>query len=33
LLEVYRNILADRSDAAQRAFFHDTAARIYGLEG
>ena len=33
LLEVYRNILADRPDAAQRAFFHDTAARIYRLEG
>ncbi len=33
LLDVYRNILADRPEAAQRAFFRDTAARIYRLEG
>lgn len=33
LLGNYRTVLADRPDAAQRAFFHDTAARIYRLEG
>jgi predicted TIM-barrel fold metal-dependent hydrolase len=33
LLGVYRKILADRPRSAQRAFFHDTAARIYRLEG
>lgn len=32
LLDVYRKILSDRPEAAQRAFFHDTAARIYRLE-
>ena len=31
LLEVYRNVLADRPDPAQRAFFHDTAAGVYRL--
>ncbi len=33
LLDVYRKILADRPPAAQRAFFHDTAARTYRLGG
>jgi predicted TIM-barrel fold metal-dependent hydrolase len=33
LLGVYRAVLADRPEAAQRAFFHDTAARTYRLEG
>jgi predicted TIM-barrel fold metal-dependent hydrolase len=32
LLDVYRAILPDRAEGAQRAFFHDTAARIYRLE-
>lgn len=32
LLGVYRKILADRPAAAQRAFFHDTAARAYKLQ-
>jgi predicted TIM-barrel fold metal-dependent hydrolase len=32
LLDVYRMILSDRPEIAQRAFFHDTAARIYRLE-
>ena len=31
LLGIYRSILADRPEAAQRAFFHDTAAGIYRL--
>lgn len=33
LLDVYRKILADRPEIAQRAFFHDTAALIYRLKG
>ena len=33
LLEAYFTILGDRPETAQRAFFHDTAARIYRLEG
>lgn len=33
LLDVYRIALGDRPEAAQRAFFHDTAARIYRLKG
>jgi predicted TIM-barrel fold metal-dependent hydrolase len=33
LLNAYRTILAHHPEAAQRAFFHDTAARIYRLEG
>lgn len=31
LLEVYRGLFARRPGAAQRAFFHDNAARIYRL--
>ena len=33
LVAAYRSILADRPEAAQRAFFHDNAARLYWLEG
>lgn len=32
LLGIYRKLLADRPETAQRAFFHDTAARTYRLE-